>query len=536
MSEVVRNYTGQAGSMRTRPRRFRRRGWLLRTLVPLVAFATVLFWWTTRDSYRFAACIPADQRLTVILDDPLPARSRVVESQVWDALPDEWTSIKQPALTSDDIGIPQWVMNNLFYKRAIVTGNELGEASDVVLLTRMTRIGTLLERFHGIMGGVEDDYAGGLYLRTVPGHGIHYAVRGRLLLLSQSRDALIRSLTLTESDQLPQTQFDELARSGGEDIRGTVALSPEHALGQYFETIAFALRVDSDAAHAKCRAIIRPEAVKRFAALTQGVSPTSLRVPPDGLISVSGNFGKPVEEIWSALGEITGVPWLGAAQWQAWRAGNPENPLGVGPFLTGLVGDKGPGIQLAMTSIDTNEFVPLPILVAVLDGDVAGVKAQLESIPAPPADVQPWDPFPRFDAENGMAYIPLMGGPSLEPAVAAHQDTVLISSSRAAAEAYLAKGAPRQELPQPGNLYVRIQPGPLVEAVIDAGRLLVEIDCLHGYSPETYEVAAASWSNAAQKIDSITGIAAVQGNTIDLEFRIACPGAAPEISPDMKQD
>ncbi|MCL4695274.1 MAG: hypothetical protein KJ060_22520, partial [Candidatus Hydrogenedentes bacterium] len=159
MSDVVRNYTGQAGSLRSRPRRFRRRGLFTRVFLPGVLVLLAVLWWMTRDTYRFAQCIPAGQRLTVIVDDPLTARDRLFQSRVWRAIPEGWTPISDPNHALSNFGIPQWVLNNLFHNRAIVTGNEVGETNDLVLLSRMTRVGTLLERFHGFSSSVADDYA-----------------------------------------------------------------------------------------------------------------------------------------------------------------------------------------------------------------------------------------------------------------------------------------------------------------------------------------------------------------------------------------
>lgn len=526
MSDVVRNYTGQAGSLRSRPRRFRRRGLFTRVVLPCLLFLLAVLWWMTRDTYHLAECIPAGQRLTAIVDDPLTARDRVFQSRVWRAIPDNWATMTNSDLARSNFGIPQWVLNNLFYDRAIVSGNEVGTNTDLVLLSRMTHIGTLLERFHGFSASVEDDYAGGLELRAIPDRGVYYAVRGRILLISASRDALIRALTLAEGDQLGQSQFDELARSGGEDIRGTVVLAPDHALGRFFESVAFALRVDADSAHAKCRGVLRPEAAADLRLLLADANPVSLRTPPEGMIAVSADFGKPVKEVWSAVGEATGATLFSAGQWESWANGAPDQSTGVASFLTSLAGDKGPGIRIAMTGIDANEIVPMPILVGTFDGDAGAVKQTLESIPAPPEEIQPWDSYPRYDAETGLAYVPMFGGPSLEPAIAVSRNMMFVGSSRESMRGIMSNDALSQDLPQAGNLFIQIRPGPLAKSIVESGRLLAEIDVLRGFTQESFEAAAASWMTSAENVDTITALAAVHGDAIEFEFRVVCPASA----------
>ncbi|MCL4694773.1 MAG: hypothetical protein KJ060_19950, partial [Candidatus Hydrogenedentes bacterium] len=370
------------------------------------------------------------------------------------------------------------------------------------------------------------DYAGGLELRAIPDQGQYYAVRGRILLMSASRDALIRALTLAEGDQLDQSQFDELARSGGEDIRGTVALAPDHAVGRYFESVAFAIRVDADSAHAKCRGVLRPQAAAELGSLIDGTGPASLKTPPEGLVAVSANFGKPVKEVWTALGDATGATLFSKSQWESWANGAPDQPVDVASFLTSLVGDKGPGLRIAMTGIDANEIIPMPILVGTVDGDTGAVKQMLESIPAPPEDIQPWDSYPRYDAETGVAFVPMFGGPSLEPAIAVSRNMMFVGSSQESMRATMSNEATDQDLPQSGNLYVQIQPAPLVKSMVESGRLLAEIDSLRGFTQETFETAAASWMASAENIDTITALAAVHGDAIEFEFRVVCPTAA----------
>jgi hypothetical protein len=351
---------------------------------------------------------------------------------------------------------------------------------------------------------------------------MYYAVRGRLLLVSPSRTALIRSLTLTKQDRLQEDEFSELDQAGNEDIRGTIVLADDQSFGSMLESVAFAVRIDGDAAHAKCRGALRPDAARRFSSLLNGTRPATLEAPPTGMIALSANFGKPVKEVWSGLGDATGVAWLSDAQWQTWEEGVPGEPPGVAQFITTLLGAQGPGIRLTVTDVDVNEFLPIPILVGTADGDTKAITQLFEAIPPPPDSVKPWETYPRFDADKRVAYMPLVGGPSLELAATVNRDTILFGSSRAALETELLGKPAAESLPEPGNLYVQIQPAPLVDALVESGRLLVEIDGLRGFTGDSFEVAAAEWTASATLVNDITAVVSFQNGAVDLELRIEC--------------
>ena len=493
-----------------------------RVILPGAVLVLVIFLWVTRDSYDVAECLPAGQGFSLVISEPLSSLDRAGQSRLWKAVPAAWSQQISAQRMAQQTGMPDWVVNNLFHDRLFLFGNDTQHFGDVVAITRMTRIGTLLERFHRIAPGIERDYAGGLFLRKVTDSQIFYAVRGRLLILSPSRNALIHSLTLTPEDTLAEEAVANLTQSGTEDLRGVLTLGPEHPLGQYFHQIAFALRIDGDVAHAKCRGELKPEWKSSHGTLFEKARPVPLGVPPSGMVEVSANFGIPVAQLWPALGALYPAEWMSKEQWDAWAAPSADGTIRASQFITGLVGDKGPGVRLSLTGIDTNEMLPMPLLVGTLDGNVSGLKTLFQAIPAPPEGVMAWDAYPRYDDAKGMVRVPCIGGPSLEPCAAVVGDTLLVSTSRSAAEQVIASAPPSGNVPGEGNLFVRIRPSTLVERLVETGRLFVAFDGLRGYTPESYEAAATEWLASANAVDEISALASVQGDNLEVELRVRC--------------
>lgn len=522
MSDVVRNYTGSGG--RIQSQRWRPRGsWLRRILLGFLAIVGV-FAWITRDRYDESSFIPVGLRYNVVLADPMNGRERIASSSVWNAWPDPATRDKILAKIGQDPGLPRWILNNLVTQRLYLAGNDVREFSDVLAVTHMSRIGVLLERFHALVPGVTSDYAGGLRLRQIGGAGLYYAVRGRMLLVSPDRNALIRSLTLPSSDALDYAARENLARQGAEDLLGTVQLAPDDPLGDAFQSIAFAARIDGERAYAKCHAIIRDKARERFGPLLNGAKPYALAQPIPGPIEISANFGKPVREVWASLGEALQSPWLNAAQWQAWEELGPGNSATVPRAITEMVGPLGPAIRITCTGMDLNEMVPVPVLIGTLQVPHDNTP-KLDAIPAPPAGAAPWDSYPRFDPEKKLVAVPMLGGPSIEPAAAMYGSELLIGTGRTAVEELLKSPPPRGTIDEQANLLVRIRPGAVVENVAGALRQFAEMNMLRGYTLDEFEAAAKGWLDSAGRVQEVVLIASGTDESIDVELRIICSPA-----------
>ncbi|MFA6241418.1 MAG: hypothetical protein WC655_10835 [Candidatus Hydrogenedentales bacterium] len=532
MSDVVRNYTGQGRPLQ------RRRGqnystglpWR-RVLVTLVIVLLVSFLWTTRDSFDITRCMPAGQRFSLVLADPVNNRSRIVQSQVWEAIPPSFGLAKALEPIQRNAGPPEWVLNNLIRGQLYLLGNDISSFSDVIGLTKMSRIGCLLERLHWFMSGIESDYAGGLRLRKLTNSGMFYAVRGRILLFSPSRDELIRALTLTEEAAIEEATMSDLTRSGTEDMRGVVLLNPEEPLGATFQSVAFAIRIDETTAHTKFRGILNAPARERFATLVKGVAPRTLIQPPGGMLQVSLDFGKPLKEVWTGLGQAFESSFFNASKWQTWEETKPGETPGLPQLITALFGPMGPGIRLSCTGLDVNEIMPVPLLVGTLDAQVSALPELFKAIPPPPPGTMPWDMYPRVDTAANIVRLPLVGGPSIEPTVAVYGEDVLVSSSRTVAESLLAQPVAAAPMADKGNVYARIEPRPCVEQIVEAGRQFTAYNGLRGYTAESFEAAAAEWTAAASRVREVTALASFGNDSIDADFKLVCEPATPPPAP-----
>ena len=195
MSDVQRVYRGPVRGRLSSTRRGRRRGGfpfkrLAFLLLLLLAGAA---YWISRDTHPLHSLIPSQQKYSVVLRDILKNRAELAESAVWDTLPPESGSGKITQALRGELGLPEWMARNIIVDDCYISGNDLRDFSDVLCVTKMTRIGTLVEQLHWVTSRIRRDTAGGLGLRHVPNAGMFYAVRGRILLISPSRDALVNA-------------------------------------------------------------------------------------------------------------------------------------------------------------------------------------------------------------------------------------------------------------------------------------------------------------------------------------------------------
>ncbi|MBN2309348.1 MAG: hypothetical protein JXR94_10275 [Candidatus Hydrogenedentes bacterium] len=539
MSEVPRVYSG--GRLKGAPKRrntARRRFGCGRFLVLIILVVFAYAAWTTRDSCSIARLTPADQKYRVEFTDLLNARQRIAQSAVWQALPESTplarvrdTLAQELALPAGLPGaVPDWILNNLFHQGLYVTGNDLAAFSDVLVLTKMSRVGTLIERLHGFVPGIERDSAGGLELRRLPDPGLYYAVRGRVLALSPSRSALVTALALAPEEALGD---DALlighGAAGSEDVRGTLTLSEGDPAGDVFESIRFAAYVDAAAAHVKCRAKLRPACREQWDALLAGVSPQRLVPPPDGMLVVSANFGKSVRDLWAALGQGLDAPILSEEEWVAWESPAEGESPGLAAFFTRLLGPLGPGIRLSWCGLDVNEMFPTPEIVGTFDAPEDALDRFVAALPAIPEGTPEWASVPRFDEGSRRLRLPMIGGPSIEPTAGPHRDGLLLSTSRTAAERFLDSPGPEPAaIPGPGNLYVCIRPYACVERIAEAGRLLAKENLIRGHTFDSFDAMACQWLACAAGIDQVRAIAAVDGGEITLDVEMSCTARTSE--------
>jgi hypothetical protein len=166
-------------------------------------------------------------------------------------------------------------------------------------------------------------------------------------------------------------------------------------------------------------------------------------------------------------------------------------------------------------------MVPVPVFVGTLQSPI-GQTPNLGALPPPPAGANPWDSYPRYNAETKLASVPLIGGPSLEPSAAILGRDLVIGTSREAVGTILKQGPPKGELGEQANLFARVRPEAIVREGVDALRLVAEAGMLKGYDVATFDAAATGWIASAARVSEIVIVGSGTDEAIDAELRVIC--------------
>jgi hypothetical protein len=497
-----------------------RRGGGIVTSALLVAVIVIGIWaiWTTRDTYSMAGLIPKEQKYGVFFGRFLSERHTVADSPVWTLAPEESRLAGLPELLRNDFGLPEWAINHLVYGPCYVSGRNVTQFNDVLFVTKMSRIGCLSERFHRFYG-VERDHAGGLALRYIPDMGAYYAVRGRVLVVSPSRDAVIRAVTLEPAVAMPEADLERgQTEAGMADVYGHFTLEGEDPGGEVFETVRVVLRFEPDGMRAALTGRLAAPWEARLGGLLDGTKPAPLRAAPSGMIQVSADFGKPVKDVLRGVAQTLDMELRFDELWESWKAGGFDAPPGAGPLVAMAAAETGPGIRLSWVGNDFNEMVPMPVLAGTADAGALG--DVFAALPGLPEGARTWEAWPRYDAEGGVAFVPLPGGPSLEPAMISMDGTLAFSTSRPALLELQKQGLSTETLPEPGNLYIRIFPAPVMAAAAEAGTLLAENGLLKSYTRASFEETSETWKAMAGKIAEASGLAKHENGDVSLALRL----------------
>lgn len=524
MSDVARIYVApkRPGGQRFRRFRrlsFRRRGRFFGSVVlGVAAVAGLWFLWTTRASYPMERLVPSDQKFHVFFSGLLAKRETIANSQAWSLAPEGGMAAKLPELLRHSFGMPDWVINNVAYGDCHVSGRDVARFGDLLFVTQMSRLGCLAERFHRFVG-VRDDHAGGLALRFVPDASVYYAVRGRVLVASPSREAVVRALTLRGEDALSEDDLARgLAEAGHADVYGRFFLAPEDPLGAVFSQVRMQMHFEESGVHAALRAVLGEPWRARLAGVLGKAMPTGLLAPPPGLLEISGNFGNTLGEL--AHGLARGLDESGRADelLTEWAGGGGAVP---GAILGVLLENTGPGWRLCWRGVDADEMVPVPEVLGTFDVAGFSVPDLFGLLPAPPENTFVWDSFPRRDEEKGLIYVPAIGGPSLTPAAAAYGSALLLSSSRSVAEEVLGNAPAPVEVPEKGNLFVHLRPSNACKAIAEAGAVFAGNGLLRGYTADAFRNAAAGWQSTADRVSEMTMLGAHEDGEVSLSLRVS---------------
>ena len=521
MSEVVRNYSRKSPYGYTRSRRRKqRRTRLFAVCIVLAVLGAVWAGWTTRDTCEMGALIPKDDAYQVFVPDLLEKRSHMAESAVWDLLPEAHPLREFRTQLENNFGLPEWMVNNGLQGLVHLSGNQLSGFGDVLVATRITRIGALAEQFRSLFPGLHREEAGGLRIYRIEPANLFYARRGRILLLSPSRESVVRALTLTDDEAVGEAALqDEAARIGGNDLLWAFRFTGENHTAWGFSEGSLALQWRPQALRMTWDGVLAPEWRTRFAPLLENAAPSELQAPAPGPIALSANLGKPLPTLWEGLAAATGqTPAFESLRlWAVSFFAQDDAWIG---FAQALAGQMGPAFTLSWCGIDANEMLPAPEFSARFDTDAAHIGELLAALPPAPEGLSPEDPTPRWNPETGLLSIPAVGGPSIEPCFALQDGQVLFSTSRTVAETELASPAPRQTLPQQGNLYVRAVPHQGLSLLMDAARPFVEMGFVRGHTLESFEAMVEPWFEYAAKIHDVSAYAAQKEGALEIRVEV----------------
>ncbi len=523
MSETLRSLPSKGG-LKGNKRRFgpHRPAWFRNALV-LIALALIVHAiWVSRDTTPLHGVLPAQQKYGVFVSEVLPQRERLAASFVWDAIPGAGETVRD--LLAQEPPVPPWILHNILGGLGYAAGNDLESFDDVLFVTRMSHIGALLERYSRLGPWTESDHAGGLRLRRLPDVDLHYAVRGRTLVVSPSRDRLIQALTLRPNEAMTQERFDTTVEgSGVEDAGGVIYFDESDDWGDVLRSASFALRLEPGQADLKGEFVLASEAEGEWEPVLGGLAPRPLPPPAEGMVELSANFGKPLGELLADVGTVLEWPALADADWTHWpeesvellqqeqddqeadEGDEPTRPP-MGLMLTKTVGPLGPGFALSVTDFDPHEIVPMPEFTFRGEAGEELARTQFERFPREPEGASLAQRYGRETEDGAIVYFPAIGGPSIEPSFAVGASGMAAASNRQALRRALEQN-PNETPPPQGNLYLRIHPEPLTGAISEVLRQICKIDALREYTMESFEDAAEAWMARARRVDSLTMLA-----------------------------
>lgn len=518
MSDALRSYGGNKGGL-TFGSSKRRRGAAL-PLISLVVVALLAAgaFWISRDTHDIAEFLPARRPLQVRVQEAVAARQTLGASPVWSVLPDASTRDLRET-TQEPLPIPEWLAKNLFNNELFWFGDP--QAGEGVLVSRMTRVGTLAARAGLLMPAVEQDWAGGLNLSYLPEQDLYVAVRGRILIGSPSRRAVIEALTLADAERAVLGGYLAEAPENAR-IAGISVLSDEDAARFGMDRIEFGVVTEPDRFGVIARGELL-DASSALATILANARPVTLSTPADAPAALVVNLGASLREVSIALGELAGTDWPDEAQWDEWsaRTANESDGPAVGELLEGL----GPELHLTLHDVDPYEVLPVPELVIRSRQVPESLAKLMQSYPPPTPGPSIKAVHASYNPESGVLRFPAPGGESLEPSAALQGGQFVFSTSLTRLRRVLKSPAPNGSLPGSNNAYLRIQPNRVIDTLATAGGVLAENALLEGHTPESFEQQVSDWRQQVGTIDSIEAVLRTSDEAvvIECEMRFTAP-------------
>ncbi len=305
MSETLRVY-----SEINRRRRKRRSSFIkfLLQIFLLVIILLVGWWlWLSRDLYPVEKFIPTSPNFQVFSPQLMQNHNILAQSALWALVEPSSSAYEVKKLLSDQQKIPLWVFKHLIYDFFYLSANDLETFEDYLLIVRLSRIGCMLEKIFSWSSIVESDWAGGLNLKYLPQQKVYYARKGRILLLSPSRETLIQSITKKEADNSGAVLTTELIENQGHYLAWGTVKPTWKDLQRFIPQISFHLAITPTQLGIKCETEINPDTETLWSILLTEIVSGPLQEPPDTLLSCSIDTGVPLKTWIHAFETIPGT-------------------------------------------------------------------------------------------------------------------------------------------------------------------------------------------------------------------------------------
>jgi hypothetical protein len=517
MSDAIRSYRPSRRTYHEGPTRS---GGVIRWIV-LLFFVVGCLWlvWTTRDSCPVERVIPQNQSFHFQVRDLLSTRQEIAHSPLWDTglVPANYAGI--PTWIANSFGYPDWILNNLVSDVCYVSGTDLMAFSDLLVVTRMSRIGCLLERYHRFLDAIEDEHAGGLALRKLSGVNFYYAVRGRTIVFSPSRDAIIQALTLRESDAVTSLETAGMDVSG--DLQGRMAFSADEPLGQFFERSDCRLDFEAASITFSSRSVLKPDWRAPLDGLGLSQSPGELLVPRNGGVLLAGEFGVPLTEVWLALDEMTaGAMNDYVSRWGALDQLSASEQEAFQATFSLLSRALGTSFSLRTAGFDLDGMVPMPIFDLSLQPTADVVNAALKAASGSIRGTLPKNGVPYIFEEDGIARLSLGWGDVIEPS--AFWDGPLLRTSLHPEHVAVLREIDNLMVPASGNghLFFRLRLGELMDTIGEGVFLYAENGMIRGQTADTLNALSSEVGVIAGRVPEISVMLNYLDGELAVELRL----------------
>ena len=291
MSDAIRSYSRPSSYAKNRSRGLLRQGLrFTRFILLFVVIGCVYLFWISRNTHDIRNFVPNDAAYQITSKDLVQNRDRILESRVWQSLPDTLNVNPIVGLLDTDISTSDMVLRNVMGQHLLIYGQDAEHFSDAVFIVKMTAVGTLLERKARRQSTNMYDEAGGLGIRFLSEHELYYSTRGRLIISSLSREALVRALTLPADAVVGEAlDINSLWPEGDEDIRGRIHFTRAKD-DRYFSALGFAARLELSQGFLKMTLPCAEAFYQDFNPSELGNAQSKLIQPVDGPLSISKNL------------------------------------------------------------------------------------------------------------------------------------------------------------------------------------------------------------------------------------------------------